>query len=147
MQHDVGRVRDETSGVSLGLSRCRDGFGTEPGMSHNIAPVSVYKWPHLSVALTGWAMLAHMHVLLCVLTWADMILAVVAVLFGMVVGTICNFMMQLKFLLQYDNCLDMHCLCCVQGSSYALFQMEPWTQVCACRYAGACGRTASHDMV
>ena len=35
MRCDAGRVGDETLGVGLGLSRRRDGFGTEPGMSHN----------------------------------------------------------------------------------------------------------------
>ena len=33
-------------------------------------------------------------------------LAAAVVLFGMAVGTICNFAMQLKFLLQYGDCLD-----------------------------------------
>ena len=35
MQRDVGHVCDETSGVGLGLSEHRDGFGTKHGMSHN----------------------------------------------------------------------------------------------------------------
>ena len=35
MRRDTGCVSDETSGVGLGLSGRRDGFGTEPGMSHN----------------------------------------------------------------------------------------------------------------
>ena len=35
MRCDVGCVGNETSGVGLGLSGRRDGFGTEPGTSHN----------------------------------------------------------------------------------------------------------------
>ena len=35
MRHDAGRIGDETLGAGPGLSGCRDGFGTEPGMSHN----------------------------------------------------------------------------------------------------------------
>ena len=34
-QHNVGCIRDEMSGIGLGLSRRRDGFGTEHGTSHN----------------------------------------------------------------------------------------------------------------
>ena len=52
MQHDVGRIRDETLGVSLGLSVCRDGFGTKHGMSHNSIPPSR---PCLE-AWEGWSM-------------------------------------------------------------------------------------------
>ena len=37
-QCDAGHVRDETLGVGPGLSGCRDGFGTEHGMSHNNVP-------------------------------------------------------------------------------------------------------------
>ena len=46
-------------------------------------------------------------------------LAVAAVLFGVATGTICNFTMQLKFLLQYGDCLDMPGLCCALGSGGA----------------------------
>ena len=58
-------------------------------------------------------------VLLCVLTWADVMLAAAAVLFGVATGTICNFAMQLKFLLWYGNCLYMPGLRCVWGSGGA----------------------------
>ena len=37
---NVGRVGNETSGVGPGLSGRKDGFGTEPGMSHNSIPPS-----------------------------------------------------------------------------------------------------------
>ena len=40
---NVGRVGNETSGVSPGLSGRRDRFGTEPGMSHNREGVSDIK--------------------------------------------------------------------------------------------------------
>ena len=37
---DVGHVRDETSGIGLGLSRHRDRLRTEHGTSHNSIPHS-----------------------------------------------------------------------------------------------------------
>ena len=51
MQCDTWRVCDETSGVSPGLSRHRDGFRTKHGMSHNSIPPSR---PHLE-AWEGWS--------------------------------------------------------------------------------------------
>ena len=64
-------------------------------------------------------MLACVHIPPCVLTWADMVLAAAVVLSGVAVGTICNFTMQLRFLQQYDNCLDMSGLCHAWGSGVA----------------------------
>ena len=51
MRCDAGHVRNETSGVSPGLSGHRDGFGTKHGTSHNSIPPSR---PHLK-AWEGWS--------------------------------------------------------------------------------------------
>ena len=57
MQHDAGRVCDETSGIGLGLSGHRDGFGTGHGTSHNSIPPSR---PCLE-AWEGWSMPVPQH--------------------------------------------------------------------------------------
>ena len=44
----MGCISNETSGVGLGLIGHRDGFGTEPGMSHNSIPPS-------RLCLKAWA--------------------------------------------------------------------------------------------
>ena len=59
-QHDAGHVRNEMSGVSLGLSGRRDGFGTEHGMSHNSIPPSRL---HLE-AWEGWSVPVPWHLVL-----------------------------------------------------------------------------------
>ena len=46
MQHNVGYVRDEMSGVGLGLGGHRDGFRTEGGTSHN--PATLQHQPSLA---------------------------------------------------------------------------------------------------
>ena len=51
MRRNAGHVGNETSGVSTGMSGCRDGFRTEPGTSHNSIPPSR---PHLE-AWEGWS--------------------------------------------------------------------------------------------
>ena len=60
MQCNVGCVCDETSGVGLGLSGRRDGFGTEHGTSHNSIPPSRL---HLE-AWEGWSMPVPQHLVL-----------------------------------------------------------------------------------
>ena len=59
-RHDAGRICDETSGVSLGLSGRRDGFGTKHGMSHNSIPPSR---PRLE-AWEGWSVPVPQHLVL-----------------------------------------------------------------------------------
>ena len=51
MRCDAGHIHVETSGVSPGLSRRRDRFGTEHGTSHNSIPPSRL---HLE-AWEGWS--------------------------------------------------------------------------------------------
>ena len=60
MQCNAGRVRDEMLGVGPGLSGCRDGFRTEPGMSLNSIPPSR---PHLE-AWEGWSVPIPQHLVL-----------------------------------------------------------------------------------
>ena len=58
MKHwGLGHVRNEMSGVGLGLSGHRDGFGTEHGMSHNSIPPSR---PRLK-AWEGWSVPVPQH--------------------------------------------------------------------------------------
>ena len=59
-RRDAGHIHDETSGVSPGLSRCRDGFRTKHGMSHNSIPPSR---PHLK-AWDGWSVPVPWHLVL-----------------------------------------------------------------------------------
>ena len=48
-RHDAECVHDETSGISPGPSRCRDGVGTGHGTSHNRV------WEHVGEAQDMWA--------------------------------------------------------------------------------------------
>ena len=52
-------------------------------------------------------------------------------------------MTQLQFLLWYDNCLDMHGLCCARGSGVA--DMHAWLlDLCIACDRGCCWEHASH---
>ena len=60
MRRDAERVRNETSGISPGPSRHRDGVGTGHGTSHNSIPPSR---PCLE-AWEGWSMPVPQHLVL-----------------------------------------------------------------------------------